>query len=91
MNIIEALKSGRLFKRQGRQRYIDPQVLDLDITTDDVLAEDWEVQVGPAFIKESVLHNALARAFHRGVMTKEEAMRITEAVREAYKASRMPS
>lgn len=43
MNIIEALKTGRPFKRKF-ERLLYPAKADHRFTTEDILADDWEVQ-----------------------------------------------
>lgn len=70
MNILDAIKSGKRFRRKpsipGTVSWIGP----LDAHThwgasfrlDDMLAEDWEVEEKQAFITESILKAAWTKA-----------------------------
>ena len=48
MNLIEAVKSGKPYRRkpwlQSPIRYLDPEYAEFVITTEDIIADDWEVK-----------------------------------------------
>lgn len=45
MNIIEAIKSGRRFRRRGQPRYLELfHDIDLCLSAVDITADDWEVE-----------------------------------------------
>jgi ribosome-binding factor A len=45
MNIIEAIKSGKKFRRKGWTAYYDLQVRpDLYFVLDEIMADDWEIE-----------------------------------------------
>lgn len=43
MTIQESLKTGKPFKRKSDEKWIPANSRSLTLTTDDLLAEDWEV------------------------------------------------
>ncbi len=63
MNIIEAVRDGRPFKRKIRRDYLDRPVFGVSI--EDVLAEDWEV-LRKVTVDEGALREALYEAFRLG-------------------------
>ena len=45
MNIIEAIKSGKRFRRKGQPRYLELfHDIDLCLSAVDITADDWEVE-----------------------------------------------
>lgn len=64
MNIVEAIKSGKRFRRKswtGRD-YIEANVSSLDLRTDALVADDWEVEEKQVTITESHFQSAISRA-----------------------------
>ena len=61
MTIIEAIKSGKRFKRKswtGRD-YIEANVASLDLRIDALVADDWEVEEKQITITETEFANAV--------------------------------
>lgn len=44
MNIIEAIKSGKLIKRKGWGEWYDSYGIYIEYTAEDILSEDWEIK-----------------------------------------------
>lgn len=64
MNIIDAIKSGKRFRRKswtGRD-YIEANVYSLDLRIEALVADDWEVEEVRVTITESVLSAAWEKA-----------------------------
>ena len=65
MNIIEAIKSGKKCKRRSwKKKWIDPKDRShyINLTFDDLAANDWEVEEKQVTITESHFESAVARA-----------------------------
>ena len=60
MNLIEALRSGKRFKRSSRNDWLMPHI-NYEFTSLEVLAEDWEVEVKKVTITEEDFNKAVAR------------------------------
>jgi hypothetical protein len=62
MNIIEAVKSGKRFRRKGQPRYLELfHDIDLCLSVVDIAADDWEVEEKKVTITESDFNAALVR------------------------------
>ena len=54
MNIIEAIKSGKRFRRRGQPRYLELfHDIDLCLSAVDITADDWEVEEKQSIITAS--------------------------------------
>ena len=64
MNIIEAIKSGKRYRRRGRGEldWYDPDYLDYVFSMRDVLDSDWEVEVAPVTITREQFDKAWCEA-----------------------------
>lgn len=62
MNIIEALKSGKRFRRAGFQTYYSPGIHDAYFCYDEIIATDWEVEEKTITITEEQLLQAWKKA-----------------------------
>lgn len=61
MNIIEAIKSGKKFRRKNKGAwFFNGEVY--SYTTDSILADDWEVESQPVTITRKDLDKAWAKA-----------------------------
>jgi hypothetical protein len=59
MNIIEAIKSGKRFRRKGQTRYLELfHDIDLCLSVGDITADDWEVEEKKAPISASEFDHA---------------------------------
>lgn len=67
MNIIEAIKSGKRFRRRGQPRYLELfHDIDLCLSAVDITADDWEVEEKKVMITEAAFEAAWDRAVERG-------------------------
>ena len=64
MNIIEAIKSGRKFKRSGCGFYLVTS--SYRFSTEDLLAEDWEIEEEKIEISRELLRRAFERTWALG-------------------------
>jgi hypothetical protein len=64
MNIIEAIKSGKRFKRKGHALWSDGPKYSVMVTMDwsDIVADDWEVEEKMIEITHSQFFEAIDRA-----------------------------
>lgn len=63
MNIIEAIKSGKRFRRKGQPRYLELfHDIDLCLSAVDITADDWEVENVPVTITKEEFLKAWDRA-----------------------------
>lgn len=64
MNIIQAIKSGKKFRRKSwtTRDFIDVDVPRLDLPIDALIADDWEVERVPVAITRSQFFEAYAHA-----------------------------
>ena len=64
MNIIEAIKSGKKFRRKSwtTRDFIDVDVPRLDLPIDALIANDWEVEQVPVTVTEDSFAAAWKRA-----------------------------
>lgn len=44
MNIIEAVNSGKPFKRSSWKNYVKPPFLNLNLSMEDLVADDWKIE-----------------------------------------------
>lgn len=58
MNLIEAIKSGKPFRREGFTSYYDPKTYDRYYSHDEVIADDWQVKSEPVTITRQQLEAA---------------------------------
>lgn len=62
MNIIEAIMSGKAFKRTIWTRdYVRPPFMSLNLPAEDLLAEDWEVEEKKVSLTEAEFEAAVNR------------------------------
>ena len=79
MNIIEAVKSGRDFRRKNTDLWYSNNDSPYKITKEDLLAEDWELEVAPVVITreqfnaawETVLRSSVDGVFDGEQLAKE--------------------
>jgi hypothetical protein len=65
MNIIEAIKSGRRFRRRGQPRYLELfHDIDLCLSAVDITADDWEVEEKKVMITQEQLFKAYWNTLH---------------------------
>ncbi len=63
MNIIEAIKSGKRFRRRGQPRYLELfHDIDLCLSAVDITADDWEVEDVPVPLTKEQFLKAWDRA-----------------------------
>lgn len=63
MTIIEAIKSGRPFKRSSWNRdFIRPPFVNLNLPAEDLIADDWEVESTPVTITREQFDAAWRKA-----------------------------
>jgi hypothetical protein len=54
VNIIEAIKSGKRFRRKGQPRYLELfHDIDLCLSAVDIIADDWEVEEAKVTLTKS--------------------------------------
>lgn len=65
MNIIEAIKSGRRFRRIGWKNWISQDRCDLSLklSRDDIVADDWEIESKQVMITREKLLKAWEKSF----------------------------
>jgi hypothetical protein len=62
MNLLEAIKSGKRFKRPHWDIYYSSQMEEeLQLSIEELLAEDWEVELKKVTITEEDFNKAVAR------------------------------
>lgn len=65
MNIIEAIKSGKRFRRRGQPRYLELfHDIDLCLSAVDITADDWEVEEPKVMITREQLFKAYWNTLH---------------------------
>ena len=64
MNLIEAIKSGKPFRRTswGSRQFIDPRSDRLDLPLDAIVADDWEVDEKKVTLTSTEFHEAWSNA-----------------------------
>lgn len=66
MNIIEAIKSGKRFKRKSEIAWMSGDQL-YNYVKADIIAEDWEVEPEPVTVTEYQFYSAYARALNKAM------------------------
>lgn len=70
MNIIEAIKSGKRFRRRGQPRYLELfHDIDLCLSAVDITADDWEVEEVRVTVSRSQFNAAWDKAIDTSVST----------------------
>lgn len=64
MNLIEAVRSGKPFKRPRMPHFYDERLASATLTKEDILADDWETQEEKIEITREQLINAMMQARH---------------------------
>jgi hypothetical protein len=77
MTLVEAIKSGKRFRRKAWVAYTSPDYWPpnvagpLSVTREDVLADDWEVKPDPVTITREQFNSAWDKAFSMDASTVE--------------------
>lgn len=62
MNIIEAIRSGKAFKRKSKSAWFSQDGLeDINFNLDEIIAEDWEVHEGSLTVTATTIREAYQR------------------------------
>lgn len=69
MNVIEAIKSGKRFKRRSEKAWMSDDQL-YNYVKEDIIADDWEIEIQPVTITRADFDAAWDKA-HRAATFKE--------------------
>ncbi len=64
MNIIDAVKSGRPFKRKGHAHYTHPLQDGVFVSKEDLLADDWELETEKKELSWYDIRIAIAKVYN---------------------------
>ncbi len=76
MNLIEAVKSGKRFRRKDHWGWVDLETVVIGIAKSDILATDWEIEERKIEITESELEAALEASGFKGMVIEELRKRL---------------